>query len=284
VLDCALRVIDFHLIFDFDAAIGQINATFPYNFDFKKIYLELDHVKYIAEVAAKHDLAFTFAVTGFTAEEGIYPYTAPDLIRDLHRGGHEIASHSWRHEWFPYLLPDQMRKSLRRSKLVLEQCIGAAGAVIGFVPPHNRPMSLARRGRFSLGDRPAGLPFLGNDISVLTRLLAAEGYRWARLSYAPTLVSRLLRRESDEMRRERVGDIERIPNMYTGFDAEAERVVERSMAANRPAIVSGHPSGLSRATNENQEHFDRFVARIVRWRDEGHLRVRRVSDALDVPR
>jgi peptidoglycan/xylan/chitin deacetylase (PgdA/CDA1 family) len=124
------------LIWDLDGAIGQINSTFPYNYNVKQLVRELDNVRYALDILDTFKVKSTFAITGFSAEEGVSPYTFPDLIEEIKKRGHEVASHSWRHEWIPVFTSQQIFKSAERSKRVLESIVGI-GSVNGFVPPHN---------------------------------------------------------------------------------------------------------------------------------------------------
>jgi polysaccharide deacetylase family protein (PEP-CTERM system associated) len=60
----------------------------------------------------------TFFVLGWVAER------FPDLVRAIHRAGHEIGSHSYWHRLLYQLTPDEFRADLVRSRNVLEQIIG----------------------------------------------------------------------------------------------------------------------------------------------------------------
>src|SRR5690606_331231 len=112
------------LIWDFDGAIGQINSSMPYNFNFQNLNVEIENVKEILKILDQYNIKCCFAITGFSAEDGIFPYTFPNLIKEIHSRGHEIASHSWRHEWSSIFSEKQIDKSLKRSKFILENCIG----------------------------------------------------------------------------------------------------------------------------------------------------------------
>jgi polysaccharide deacetylase family protein (PEP-CTERM system associated) len=57
----------------------------------------------------------------------------PQLVRDMHEAGHEVASHSWDHRRVHNFTPETFREDLRTSKDALEQVIGAA--VSGFRAP-----------------------------------------------------------------------------------------------------------------------------------------------------
>ncbi len=60
----------------------------------------------------------TFFVLGWVAEQ------YPQLVRDIHRAGHEVASHSYWHRLVYELTPEEFRDDLVRSRDVLEQIIG----------------------------------------------------------------------------------------------------------------------------------------------------------------
>ena len=85
------------IIWDYDSALGQINSTMPYNFDFKHIYEEIENVEYILQNAKEKNIKMTFACLGFAAEESVYPFGNAAQIKKISGEGHEIASHSWRH-------------------------------------------------------------------------------------------------------------------------------------------------------------------------------------------
>jgi len=126
------------IIWDYDSALGQINSSFPYNFKYDPIYQEIENVEYILRKAAELEIKMTFACLGFAAEKGIPPFNIPDQIKKISDSGHEIASHSWKHEWFPYLTDKQIYKSLERSKYSLEECTDKKGSAVAF-GKHSQP-------------------------------------------------------------------------------------------------------------------------------------------------
>ena len=69
----------------------------------------------------------TFFVVGQLAR------SQPDLVRAMHRAGHEVASHGWDHRRIHNLSPAEFRADVRQSKDVLEQITGAA--VLGYRAP-----------------------------------------------------------------------------------------------------------------------------------------------------
>lgn len=69
----------------------------------------------------------TFFVLGWVAER------FPELVRRIHAGGHELASHGYAHRLVYEISPAAFREDLRRARLAIE---GAAGApVLGYRAP-----------------------------------------------------------------------------------------------------------------------------------------------------
>src|SRR4051812_41250818 len=83
--------------------------------------------RWILEQLARYDQKATFFTVGVLAQE------QPELVLDIHRAGHEIASHSWDHQRVHNFTPEQFRDDVRRSKDALEQIIGEA--IVGYRAP-----------------------------------------------------------------------------------------------------------------------------------------------------
>ncbi len=83
--------------------------------------------RWILERLAAGGVRATFFIVGKIAEHN------PALIRDIHRGGHEVASHGWDHRRVHHFTPETFREDLRRSKGALEQLTGEA--VAGYRAP-----------------------------------------------------------------------------------------------------------------------------------------------------
>jgi hypothetical protein len=246
------------LIWDLYGAIGQINSTFPYNFNFKQLPRELDNVRYALDVLDDFKVKTTFAVTGFSAEEGVYPYVFPELINEIHKRGHEIASHSWRHEWIPIFTRKQISKSLLRSREILEKAISGSQPVVGFVPPHNRPMSWISRGAFSLGDRGIFPFFKMGDTQSLISLLNESGYKWMRISHHPILSKLGLIKNHMAGRLISENGILILENHYLGFDSTILNHVLQS--DEETFTISAHPLMLDYDNkSENKENFEAFL-------------------------
>ncbi|HEV2146490.1 MAG TPA: XrtA system polysaccharide deacetylase [Longimicrobiaceae bacterium] len=81
----------------------------------------------ILELMAERDARGTFFVLGWIAERH------PGLVREIAEAGHEVASHGWGHRRVTQLTPDQFRRSVRASREVLEDLVGAP--VLGYRAP-----------------------------------------------------------------------------------------------------------------------------------------------------
>jgi peptidoglycan/xylan/chitin deacetylase (PgdA/CDA1 family) len=238
-------------------------------------------VERLLEIAESRSLKFVFAATGFSAEEGISPVNFPDLIREMATKGHEIASHSWKHEWFPHLREDQIRKSLKRSKLILDKASGFEDAVKGFVPPFSRPMTWLKKGAFSWGDRSAFPLYRGCDIQSLTRIASSSNYRWMRISYNPFWYQiRRKKRDRLSMKPEFVNGVLLLPQDYMGFDKNALETVKRGIDLNRDIVISGHPMALSLSKNEAWKYFIPFMDKLLQFRDQNQVKIDTIENRL----
>jgi len=114
---------------------------------------DFEHTERLLELHAEYVVPACFAVVGAAALPGQRPYSDPAQVRRIHAMGHEVASHSFRHEWLPGLDRHSLLEALRASKNALEQCVGAS--VISFVPPYNQPFDYPPGWSFSLSERRA---------------------------------------------------------------------------------------------------------------------------------
>lgn len=246
------------LIWDFDGPIGQINSSYPYNFNFENFEVEISNVHYILKKLEEYNIKTCFAITGFSAEEGKYPYVFPELIAEIAKKGHEIASHSWRHEWTPIFLKNQIEKSLVRSKKSLEKAIDNKQDVVGFVPPHNRPMTWLRKGALSLGDRGIFPFFTMGDNQSLIKLLKNNNYKWIRVSYKNIFQKFKFLKRNITGKIYKTNGILIFENHYTGFDG---KVVNHILNTNFATYtISAHPLMISFENKiESRENFENFL-------------------------
>ena len=82
---------------------------------------------WLLEQLAEQGIQATFFVVGELACD------QPELVKEIHRAGHELASHGWDHRRVHHFTPQAFREDLRRSKEVLEDLTGAP--VLGYRAP-----------------------------------------------------------------------------------------------------------------------------------------------------
>src|SRR5438046_1286902 len=207
---------------------------------------EFENTERLLDLHAQYQVPACFAVVGSAALPGERPYHDPAQIRRIHAQGHEIASHSFRHEWLPGIGRSGLRETLRCSKDALEQCIGAP--VVTFVPPYNQPFDHAAVGSFSLSERRAAGPDR-IDVPRLCAALGEAGYHICRVSYRPAyqrVLERLAGRRLDRPVRATVlsGVTCVRLNTAAGFGSDTATLIERCVRSCGIAGVSGHPHSL----------------------------------------
>lgn len=82
----------------------------------------------VLELLADAGVRATFFVLGLVAEKH------PELVREIARAGHEVATHGWSHTFVYRLTPEAFREELRRSIGLLESLSGAR--VMGHRAPY----------------------------------------------------------------------------------------------------------------------------------------------------
>ncbi len=78
----------------------------------------------ILNLLNNYNVKATFFFLGWVAENH------PEMIRDIHFSGHEIACHGYNHRLVYHLTPDEFREDVCRAKSILEDIIG--NPVIGY--------------------------------------------------------------------------------------------------------------------------------------------------------
>ena len=235
--------------------------------------LEFTHTDELLSLHAEYGVPACFAVVGSAALPGKRPYHAPEQIRRIHESGHEVGSHSHRHEWLPALTRPALVETLRHSKDALEQCIGAA--VTTFVPPYNQPFDYAARGSISLSERREA----GRDRTGLGRLCGAlreTGYRFCRVAYRPlhVRVARTsCRRRLDAP--ERPAGIRGVMcvrlNTPCGFLQPSIDMLNRCARRGGFVVVYGHPHSLRSGASQDVSQLLRFLTEVKRLRESGRI-------------
>ena len=81
----------------------------------------------LLELLDRFGVRSTMFVLGWVAEK------SPELVREIHRGGHELAIHGYDHRRVTELTPDEFRRDVRAAKELLEEIAGVE--VVGYRAP-----------------------------------------------------------------------------------------------------------------------------------------------------
>lgn len=86
-----------------------------------------DNTKRVLDLFDEYQVKATFFVLGWVAER------LPDLAKEIHRRGHEIACHGYGHELIYDIGPERFREDIRRAKMILEDQTGTT--ICGYRAP-----------------------------------------------------------------------------------------------------------------------------------------------------
>ena len=248
-------------------------------------YLEFENTDRLLDLHAQYDIKACFAVVGAAALPGEHPYHDPQQIKHIYTAGHEIASHSFKHEWLPALNPDQLRGTLSESKETLERCIGAE--VISFVPPFDMPMDYPQALSFNLTERREVRGKPRTDLVRLCEALRETGYQFCRVNYRPFYI-RLL----EKLTKRRIGDrpshLAHIAGLHTlrtntppGFAEITLNLLEKFSLQPGNIIVYGHPHHLSKASSpESEAYLIPVFEKINQLRVEKGLQIKTPRDLI----
>ncbi len=275
------------LIWDYDTPLTTITRTVPYDYNFDNCLAEEDNVNYILDAAKKINGKFTFAVLGFGAEKSVAPFDVRHVIRRIHQEGHEVASHSWKHEWLPLTTKLQLQKTIERSKFSIEKAVNDPDFTVkGFVLPHDRPMSWYSKFGFSKGDRGVYPFFPGASIDGVSRQLKESGYKWMRNSYRPVwekFVNFNGENQKYKLKRKfrQQGNFHFVPSHCMEPSERAVEAMHYAVKNNTPLVVAAHPAFLSEAPG-NQQKFDRFIDVAGEYISKNQLEALTVSRYLNI--
>ncbi|MGE3822486.1 MAG: XrtA system polysaccharide deacetylase [Isosphaeraceae bacterium] len=94
---------------------------------------------WLLDALAEHEVRATFFVLGEVAEN------SPEVVKSIHRAGHEVATHGCNHRRVLEMSPDDFRGDLCRARGLLEQLTGEA--VLGYRAP---TFSVTRRNPWAI--------------------------------------------------------------------------------------------------------------------------------------
>lgn len=113
--------------FDLEDWFHSKNFSIPYETWDNQPSLLKDNTKMILDILDIYNIKATFFTLGWIAEK------YPDLIKDIHNKGHEIASHGYKHDYVYDMTLEEFRKDTITTKNILENIIG--DKVIGYRAP-----------------------------------------------------------------------------------------------------------------------------------------------------
>lgn len=237
--------------------------------------LEFGNTDRLLELHAEYGVPATFAVVGAAALPGERPYHDPAQVRRIHAAGHEVASHSFHHDWLPGLDHAGLVETLRTSKDALEQCIGAP--VNSFVPPYNQPFDYPERMSISIAERmEAGRHRRG--LGDLCAALNETGYAFCRISYRS--IAEKIRDIVSRKQKDAPASVEVIRgircirmNAPGGFNAQAHRVLDLCAATGGIIVVGGHPHSLHAGNTQDEQMLVPFLAHARDLHQRGMLRL-----------
>ena len=237
-------------------------------------HLEFENTERVLEAHARYDVPACFAVVGAAALDGERPYHDPEQIRRIHGAGHEVASHSFHHEWLPAVGIRGLETTVRESRDALEQCIGAR--VITFVPPFNQPFDYWRAASISLSERRS-VPQDRIDIPRLCTTLREAGYQVCRTAFRSALlrVRDRITAESHRapgMPRSISGILCLQLNTTCGFRDDVLDAMRANLGKPGLWVVYGHPHSISDPdSTQSQSNLEHFLATVSEWKRAGRL-------------
>jgi hypothetical protein len=228
----------------------------------------------LLDLLDKYEMKATFAVLGYAALEGRLPYHASRQVREIAERGHEVASHTWEHEWIPTLTYKQLKHTLKRSKEQLERVTGRT--VISFAPPWNAPNRYLRRAAIGLYDwRHSSYHYTRIDIPALCRVLAEVGYKTSRIGYEPIhhnlsrhLLGRVIRKPT---RAQWIEGILCFQVNGSGFADDSIEAARQAASTGRFAVLYAHPHSLIGENKQSIGHLVPFLEAVSALREEGRL-------------
>ncbi|MEP7353422.1 MAG: polysaccharide deacetylase family protein, partial [Acidobacteriota bacterium] len=236
-------------------------------------HLEFENTEVLLEVHAEYNVPACFAVVGSAALPGERPYHDREQVARIHAAGHEVGSHSFRHEWLPKLTRPELLETLRSSRHALEDCIGAE--VTSFVPPFNQPYDYPAGWSFSRSERQEVKGFR-TDLGILCQALAETGYRFCRVAHRSLLqrtkewvVGRRIDQPSE------LQDIHGIQcarlNTPGGFSSQTRLLLEENLDSGGLWVVYGHPHSILEDGPQSIHHLRELLRLVADWRKAGRI-------------
>lgn len=232
------------LTFDYELKTGADNAWGKKRDWGLKDYHK---TKKLLKILDEYNVKSTFYCLGNAALKGKLPYHSRRQIRHMVDDGHEIGSHTMNHEYLSFLHENELRKTIRDSKSILEEI---SEDVVSFSPPFNFPSTWLARGAFSVKEK-----FVRNGIPKICRILNEEGYKTFRVLYV-TLGERIFGKPMST-HPVMLNGIKCIRMSCRGFDyTDAMKAVYEAIKNDTVATIYDHPHCL------DETNFIKFLEKL----------------------
>jgi polysaccharide deacetylase family protein (PEP-CTERM system associated) len=107
--------------------VESMKSKFPFDtWEDQELRVE-KNTQLILKLLRRHDVKGTFFILGWIADK------VPELIRQIHQEGHEIASHGYYHKLNYKMSSEELHEDLKKSKELLEKITG--DTVLGYRAP-----------------------------------------------------------------------------------------------------------------------------------------------------
>ena len=207
----------------------------------------------LLNVLNERGIKSTFAVVGICGLNGELPYHSPEQIKKMSDFGHDVGSHTFNHEYLPGISLEDLKKTLRKSKEVLEKVTGKI--VVSFVPPHNQPLEFYGLS-IELKKRKGISKIKQKDLIRILRELKYENYR---INHWTPFRNKILKRfRSYNIRRKNGVTLINVC-CADGFFKPAFDVVKHAVNTGNVGVVYGHPWALGSLGAQSMEAFMKFL-------------------------
>lgn len=108
--------------------VENLRPSFPLStWDSRELRVE-KNTRVLFDLFDRHNVQATFFILGWIAAK------CPDIIRNIHQRGHEVASHGYSHQLCSNISRQALREDIHRSKTILEGITGQQ--IMGYRAPN----------------------------------------------------------------------------------------------------------------------------------------------------
>lgn len=211
---------------------------------------EYEQTELILKTCEEHAVPCVFAAIGWIAKPGDLPYHSQEQIKRIVEQGHELGSHSMGHENLAEISEEEIRKTMKESKDILEKVSGQE--VRMFVPPHNMPYNLYG---LSVYRRPGERTKLSrHSLWTILRIAKETGYGLYRIYDIRASKKPLVRWPYTKAGMRCVS-----LSFGAGFGADAKQAIRQAEKKGGIAVLNGHPQATLDDDPQNMKVFEALL-------------------------